>query len=72
MAKPKREVWLAIEEAHAALSVLDTELSQVQPHDQPHIEPCVKLVQRAKNALDKAQRHLSDALQDAQAAIDKI
>lgn len=70
MAKPKREVWLSLETAHALLAVLDSKVSEkLHADDRKEIDG---LVEKTRTAIDRAQTHLTDALRDAQNAIDRI
>lgn len=70
MAKQRREVWLSLETAHSSLMVLSSVLSEKLPADDRKIFD--SLIEKARTSLDKAQTNLTDALRDAQNAIDKI
>lgn len=61
MTKTRREVWLALEEAQAALAILTIE-TQAES----------SLINRAKAALDRAQEHLTEELQKIRNALDGI
>lgn len=70
MAKQRREVWLSLETAQSALTILESVLGdQLHADDRKRIDP---LIEKARSAIDRAQTHLTDALRDAQNAIDRI
>ncbi len=70
MAKQSRTVWLALEEAHAALAIIENQITQkLHSDDRKQIDV---LLEKARSAIDKAQSSLTDALHDAQNAIDQI
>lgn len=70
MAKQKREVWLSLETAQSALTILGSLVAE-----KLHADDCKQidgLIEKARTAIDRAQTHLTDALRDAQKAIDGI
>lgn len=70
MAKQSREVWLSLETAQAALAILESVIDeQLHADDRKRID---LLIEKARSAIDRAQTHLTDALHDAQNAIDRI
>lgn len=70
MAKHSRNVWLALETAQSALAILDSLIAdQIHAADRKRIDP---VLEKAISAIDAAQTHLTDALSDAQNAIDRI
>jgi hypothetical protein len=70
MANQSRKVWLALETAQSALAVLEGQVAeQMHADDRRKID---QLIERARAAIDNAQMHLTDALRDAQSAIDRI
>jgi hypothetical protein len=70
MAKQQREVWLSLETAQSALTILESVVGeQYHADDRKQIDA---LIEKARTAIDRAQNHLTDALRDAQNAIDRI
>lgn len=70
MAKQRREVWLSLETAQSALTILEGVIvDQLHADDRKRIDP---LIEKARSAIDRAQTHLTDALRVAQNAIDGI
>lgn len=70
MAKQRREVWLSLETAQSALSILETLIGeQLHADDRKQVDV---LIEKARSAIDRAQTHLTVSLRDAQNAIDRI
>jgi hypothetical protein len=70
MAKQSRKVWLALETAQASLAILESQIAeQMHADDRKKID---SLLEKARSAIDEAQTQLTDALRDAQSAIDRI
>jgi ABC-type transporter Mla subunit MlaD len=70
MAKQSRKVWLALETAQSALAILESQIAeQMHADDRKKID---QLIEKARSAIDDAQMHLTEALRDAQSAIDRI
>lgn len=70
MAKQRREVWLSLETAQSALSILETLIGeQLHADDRKQVDVLIK---KARSAIDRAQTHLTVSLRDAQNAIDRI
>lgn len=72
--KPRREVWLAIEEAQSALTILDSLIEErLSGADRDRDrKQMAALVGKARASLDKGQEALSDAVSAAQAALGRI